>query len=70
MEVSRKFSRLAKSLGLKISLHDLRRSFGSRYAAHVPAPVLQRLMRHADIKTTLAYYTDVDDALEEAILKA
>jgi integrase len=69
-EVSRKFSRLAKKAGLKITLHDLRRSFGSRYAAVVPAPVLQRLMRHADIKTTLAYYTNVDDVLDEAILKA
>jgi integrase len=69
-EVSRRFSKLAKRAGLKITLHDLRRSFGSRYAAVVPAPVLQRLMRHADIKTTLAFYTNVDDVLEEAILKA
>jgi integrase len=69
-EVSRKFTRLAKKAGLKITLHDLRRSFGSRYAAVVPAPVLQRLMRHADIKTTLAFYTDVDDVLGEAITKA
>jgi integrase len=69
-EVSRKFTKLATSAGLNITLHDLRRSFGSRYASKVPAPVLQRLMRHADIKTTLAYYTDVDDVLEEAILKA
>jgi integrase len=69
-EVSRKFGKLARKAGLKITLHDLRRSFGSRYAAAVPAPVLQRLMRHADIKTTLAYYTDVDDVLDEAILKA
>jgi integrase len=69
-EVSRKFTRLARKAGLKITLHDLRRSFGSRYASVVPAPVLQRLMRHADIKTTLAYYTDVDDVLDEAIRKA
>jgi integrase len=69
-ETSRKFTKLARSLGLEISLHDLRRSFGSRYASVVPAPVLQRLMRHADIKTTLTYYSDVDDVLEEAILKA
>jgi integrase len=69
-EVSRKFSRLARKAGLKITLHDMRRSFGSRYAAVVPAPVLQRLMRHADIKTTLAYYTNVDDVLDEAIRKA
>jgi integrase len=69
-EVSRKFTRIAGRAGLKISLHDLRRSFGSRYAPHVQAPVLQRLMRHADIKTTLAFYTNVDDVLDEAILKA
>jgi integrase len=69
-QVSEKFSKLARRLGLKITLHDLRRSFGSRYAAVVPAPVLQRLMRHASITTTLAYYTNVDDVLEEAILKA
>src|SRR5262249_49972422 len=68
--VSRKFSRLAKKVGLKITLHGIRRSFGSRYAAVVPAPVLQRLMRQADIKTTRAFYTNVDDALDQAILKA
>jgi integrase len=69
-EVSRKFGKLAKSLGLRITLHDLRRSFGSRYAAVVPTPVLQRLMRHADIKTTLSFYTNIDDVLEDAISKA
>ena len=70
MEVSRKFTKLAKIAGLRITLHDMRRSFGSRYASVVPAPVLQRLMRHADIKTTLMFYTDVDDVLDDAILKA
>jgi integrase len=69
-EVSRKFTGRAGKAGLKISLHDLRRSFGSRYASAVTAPVWKRLMRHADIKTTLAYYTDVADALIDAILKA
>src|SRR5262249_54157433 len=69
-EVSRRFGKLAKAANLSITLHDLRRSFGCRYAASVPAPVLQRLMRHADIKTTLRYYVVVDDVLEQAILKA
>jgi integrase len=69
-QVSRRFGALARKAGLKISLHDLRRSFGSRYAAVVPAQVLQRLMRHANIRTTLDYYTDLDDALDEAIRKA
>jgi integrase len=69
-EVSRKFTKLARSAGLKITLHDLRRSFGSRYAAVVPAQVLQRLMRHSSIETTLRYYTDIDDVLDDAIKKA
>jgi integrase len=69
-EVSRKFTGIARRAGLKITLHDLRRSFGSRYAAVVPAQVLQRLMRHADIKTTLGFYTDLDDVLDDAIRKA
>jgi integrase len=66
-EVSRRFGRLAQQAGLKITLHDLRRSFGSRYASVVSAPILQRLMRHADIKTTLKFYVDVDDTLDDAI---
>ncbi len=58
------------AVGLKITRHDLRRSFGSRYAAVVPAPVLRRLTRHADFKATLTYCTDVDDVLDDAIRKA
>ena len=43
---------------------------GSGKTAAFVLPILQRLMRHSDIKTTLAFYTDVDDKLNEAILKA
>jgi integrase len=64
------FRKIAKRAGVKVTLHDLRRSFGSRLAPQVSAAVLQRLMRHSDIKTTLAFYTNVDSALEDAILKA
>ncbi len=68
--VSTRFREVARQAAVRATLHDLRRTFGSRYAPHVSAPVLQRLMRHADIKTTLAFYTNVDGALEESILKA
>jgi integrase len=64
------FRKIAKRAGVRVTLHDLRRSFGSRLAPQVSAAVLQRLMRHADIKTTLAFYTNVDGALDDAILKA
>ena len=36
--------------------HDLRRSFGTRWSKRVMPAVLQRLMRHADIKTTMEYH--------------
>jgi integrase len=38
------------------TIHDLRRSFASKWARLVPAPVLQRLCRHASINTTQTYY--------------
>jgi integrase len=38
------------------SAHDLRRSFGQRWAARVMPAVLQELMRHEVIETTLRYY--------------
>lgn len=68
-EVSRYFVMYAKKAGVKCKLHDIRRSFGTRYAPHVPAHVLQRLMRHSDIKTTMRYYANLDGALDDAILK-
>jgi len=40
--------------------HDLRRAFGTRWARRVMPAVLQRLMRHAGIQTTMAYYVDLD----------
>jgi hypothetical protein len=49
-------------------MHSLRKGFGCRYAAKVPAQVLQKLMRHSNIKTTMDYYANVDDAVEQAVL--
>jgi len=42
------------------SAHDLRRSFGERWAHKVPSQVLQKIMRHSSITTTLKYYASVD----------
>jgi integrase len=51
-----------KQEGKYASCHDLRRAFGTRWAPRVKTPVLQRLMRHGDIQTTMAYYVDLDAA--------
>ncbi len=42
------------------SAHDLRRSFGTRWARRVPMAVLMQLMRHESIQTTSAYYVDLN----------
>jgi len=48
------------------SAHDLRRSFGSRWARKVSTATLQKLMRHESIETTMRYYVDLDaDELAE-----
>lgn len=38
------------------SAHDLRRSFGTRWSLKVMPTVLQQLMRHSDIATTMQFY--------------
>ncbi|WP_425399981.1 tyrosine-type recombinase/integrase [Aeoliella sp.] len=38
------------------SAHDLRRGFGFRWSRRVMPPVLQELMRHASIQTTMEFY--------------
>ena len=42
------------------SAHDLRRAFGTRWAARVKPNTLRLLMRHRSIETTLKYYVDQD----------
>jgi integrase len=66
--VSMRVSRLAKRAGVRLTYKSLRRGFGCYWAARVSAQVLQRLMRHRDIETTLRYYVNVDEAATAAIL--
>jgi integrase len=66
--LSHRVVRLARLAGVKLTLRALRRGFGCFYAARVPAQVLQKLMRHADIRITMDYYVNIDSAVEEAVL--
>jgi integrase len=65
--VSQRVIRLAKRAGVKLTMHSLRKGFGCYYAGKVPAQVLQKLMRYGDIKTTMTYFANVDDAVEAAV---
>lgn len=44
------------------SAQDLRRAFGTRWAPYVMPITLQRMMRHADISTTMKYYVNLSSA--------
>jgi integrase len=68
--MSKRVTALAQQAGVRLTMHTLRKGFGCRYAGKVPAQVLQRLMRHSDIKTTMAYYANVDEAVMQAVLGA
>ncbi len=65
--VSRTVTAIGTKAGVKVnvdaagtvkyaSAHDLRRSFGERWATKVMPQVLQQLMRHETIDTTLRFY--------------
>ena len=70
--VSEIVSNIGKAAGVKVythpitgevkylSAHDLRRTFGDRWAARVMPPQLMELMRHQNIETTLRYYVGVN----------
>lgn len=49
-----------KKAGKFATAHDLRRTFGERWAKRVMPAVLQKIMRHSKIETTLRYYVQLD----------
>jgi integrase len=58
---------LARRAGVRLSMRILRRGFACAYASDVPAQVLQTLMRHKHISTTMAYYANTEAAAVEAV---
>ena len=70
--VWRELERAAGATGIgHLGTHSFRHTYRSWLdAVGTPVAVQQKMMRHADIKTTLGFYTNVDDVLDEAIRKA
>jgi integrase len=66
--VSNRVVALARLAGVRLTMRTLRKGFGCRYAGKAPAQVLQKLMRHASLRTTMDYYANVDAAVEAAVL--
>jgi integrase len=56
-----------KAEGKFATAHDLRRTFGTRWAPRVKPATLQLLMRHKSIETTMKYYVsqNADDVADE-----
>jgi integrase len=66
--VGRTVSEIGEKAGVKVntepksgkvkfaSAHDLRRSFGERWASRIMPQVLMELMRHESIETTMRFY--------------
>ena len=48
-------------------IHCLRHTFGTVMARRVPLPVLQKLMGHADVQTTMRYVDVNEDDKRDAI---
>lgn len=63
----KRLRKLAAAAGVRLNMRALRRGFVCHYAAKVPAQVLRQLARHADLSTTLDYYANVDQAVEQAV---
>ncbi len=50
-----------------VTLHDLRRNFGSRWAGKVRVQILPRMMRLSSISITMDFYSETKDAAIEII---
>jgi integrase len=72
--VSKIISKIGEAANVRVdenktaSAHDLRRTFGERWAARLMPPQLMELMRHESIETTLKYYVGRNAERTAAIL--
>jgi integrase len=66
--VCNRIAELARRAGVRLTMKELRKGFGCTYAGKVPAQVLQKLMRHSNIRVTMDYYANVDEAAMRAVL--
>jgi integrase len=63
---------MARQAGVRLGMHKLRKGFGCRAAKILGksgAAVLHELMRHSSMQVTMDFYANVDDALQDAIVR-
>ena len=64
------FNKICRAAGISgVTIHDLRRTLGSRLAAKVPLAVVAKVLGHRTINTTMKSYAVIADAVaREALL--
>jgi len=68
--ISRKFHKYVKSLGIECRLHDLRHTFASLLvSSNIQIRIIQDLLGHKDIKSTLVYTHTQEKEKSEAVKK-
>jgi len=68
---NRRIKQVVKMIALDkvVSMHTARHTFATIMASRLPTPVLQKLMQHGDIRTTMIYVKTSTEILEESIEK-
>jgi integrase len=65
------FQRICAAAGITgVTIHDLRRTLGSRLAARVPLPVVAKVLGHKTINTTMRSYAVIADSVARDALMA
>jgi len=61
------WNRARKTLKHPYTLHDIRRTFGTRMSKKLMPNELMKVMRHADIKVTMRHYivTDMQSIIDK-----
>jgi integrase len=70
--ITNRVREMAKKAGVKLGMHKLRKGFGCRVAkilGQSGAAVLHELMRHSSMQVTMDFYANVDDTLQDAIVR-
>ncbi|MNX69778.1 Tyrosine recombinase XerD [compost metagenome] len=62
----RRFQRISKLTGIKVTPHGLRRSFATATAhKNVPLDKLQKILGHSDVQTTMLYVRSCSESVAE-----
>lgn len=69
-QLKKRWGKYCKAIGHKFDMHELRHAYAKLlYKAGVDVKTAQRLLRHADIQTTMNIYTEFDQEVTQAAIQ-